>query len=266
MNRACQLDCLLASLEANYLDYDPQKISVIFKQTDSLFKAGYERCQNLHKGVNFIQEISFKNDVIKAIDTNNQYTTFFVDDIVITNKFSLLNSDYEEFEYVKETDQDLLCHSLRLSPKIIHCYATGQKDTFVKQPTLKGKLLKWNWKGQQGDWGYPMSVDGHIFKTQFIKKICEKLNYKNPNTFEAAMTEVANFGLVPFSIMSCSNSSSKLLNIPANIVQDSYKNKHANIATVETLNNEFLNGKRLSFQHLLDCKNISVHVELPLKW
>lgn len=266
MNRACQLDSLISSLETNYLDYEPNNVSIIFRATDDTFKSGYEKCKQLHRGISFIKEIEFKQDVLRSINKSNPYTTFFVDDIVVTNKFSLQNSQYEEYEYVNQKDQDLVCHSLRLYPGITNCYATGQKNTTVQRPDFTGKLLKWNWRYQTGDWAYPMSVDGHIFKTNFIKKICEKLNYKNPNTFEAAMAEVANAGFVPASIMSCSAKASKLINIPTNIVQDSYANKHGNLVTVEELNNNFLSEKRLDFEYLKDYKNTSVHVELPLKW
>ena len=45
----------------------------------------------------------------------------------------------------------------------------------------------WHWMGMEGDWGYPMSLDGHIFRTAEIAPLLEHLDYRNPNVLEAAL-------------------------------------------------------------------------------
>lgn len=266
MNRACQLDNLLASLEENYLDLISSKITVIYRQTSKRMKIGYDKCSKQHPLINFIEQGIFKKDVISAIDITQKYTMFLVDDILFLRKFSLLDSSYEEFEFTSLNNQEIVCHSLRLYPEINECYTLGQKNTFVKNPFYFGNLMIWDWKNQPADWGYPMSVDGHIFKTGFIKKMCEKLDYINPNTFEAAMAGLASIGYVSGTKMSCSRITSKLLNIPANMVQTVFDNKHGTTDSVEILNDRYLSGERLSYSHLSNFKNKSVHVEMPLEW
>ena len=39
-------------------------------------------------------------------------------------------------------------------------------------------LLKWNWAGQPGDWGYPMSVDGNVYRSVEFKELVGLLNVK----------------------------------------------------------------------------------------
>jgi hypothetical protein len=49
-------------------------------------------------------------------------------------------------------------------------------------------------------------------------------------------------------------------------VQQTYANRHGNIISVKELNDSFLNNKRLSYEHVLNYQNNTVHVEIPLKW
>jgi hypothetical protein len=229
-------------------------------------RAGYEKCIENHSSIKFIKQTDFKKNLLSGIDTSQSYTMFLVDDILFLGKFSMLNESFEEFEFSKLDDPNIVCHSLRLYPGINECYTLGQQNTVIKNPSFINNLMVWEWKNQAADWGYPMSVDGHIFKTTFIKKISEKLNYVNPNTFEAAMAGIASVGHISGTKMSCSRISSKLLNIPANMVQDVFANKHGATDFVEELNEKYLNGERLDYKHLSDFKNKSVHVEMPLVW
>ena len=266
MNRACQLDNLLSSLKMNYVDYQSSKINVVYKYTNEEMGLGYRNCSREHPFADFTLETNFQKNVVESIDVSRDHTMFLVDDILVLRKFSLSDPSFEESEFANLKDESVVCHSLRLHPGINECYSLNQKETNVKNPTYIGNLMVWNWREQIADWAYPMSVDGHIFKSRFIRKISEKIKYSNPNTFEAAMSNLANAGYIQASKMTCSKLASKLLNIPVNIVQNEFKNKHTNTHNVDVLNKEYLAGRRLSFQHLTNHINTSVHVDLPLEW
>ena len=148
--------------------------------------------------------------------------------------------------------------SLRLSPDIKYCYTS---NIFSPPPEFDPNLV-WNWQKQpkNSDWGYPMSLDGHIFRTSEIyDRIIFNRSFNNPNTLE---TQLASR---PMSspLMIC-YSESKIVNIPANKVQNIYSNRHAQMCDLDDLNQQFLNNYRLSLKPILDTKNISVHQEIPL--
>jgi hypothetical protein len=57
---------------------------------------------------------------------------------------------------------------------------------------------------------------------------------------------------------------SKIVNIPANKVQNTYANRYSEMITVFELNQRFLQGDRLSLKPILNIQNTSVHQEIPL--
>jgi hypothetical protein len=95
-NRAMQLD-LLRSLFRNYCNIYNHNISVVYLCDDNHIQS-YDILKEQYPNVKFIEqpELGFKNSVISCVDINHKFTTFLVDDIVITRKFTML-SDLEDF-------------------------------------------------------------------------------------------------------------------------------------------------------------------------
>jgi hypothetical protein len=103
------------------------------------------------------------------------------------------------------------CFSLRLGLNTVNCY-TQQKlnklnnyntHNFYFDIDLIEPVISWKVSDGTNDYAYPMSVDGHIFKTDYIKNLCETLEYRNPNLFEAMLS---NFGRNEMIISSYKNS------------------------------------------------------------
>jgi GT2 family glycosyltransferase len=126
-----------------------------------------------------------------------------------------------------------------------------------------------NWIGQSADFGYPMSVDGHIFKTIDIFSLIENLDYYNPNTFEAQLNskicknDKCFISIDNKSKMSC-NKTSIIFNYPINRVQDTYKNKHAGSFHQKEMNQMYLKHIEIdqkSFENILPR---SPHEEVDL--
>ncbi|GBO52275.1 hypothetical protein APA_5365 [Pseudanabaena sp. lw0831] len=179
---------------------------------------------------------------------------FLVDDLVFKSFVDLTDTTFQAFI----NDFSILCLSLRLSPQIKYCYTS---NIFSPPPSFENDLV-WNWQEypKNSDWGYPMSLDGHIFRTSEIYDLVVfNRAFNNPNTLE---TQLA---LRPLSSpqMIC-YAESKIVNIPANKVQNIYSNRHAQMSDLNDLNQQFLNGCRLSLKPILDTKNTSVHQEIPL--
>jgi len=259
-DRGCQLDLFLISLKRMFSGISPGNIHVLYTFSNEAFGSGYVKTIMLHPDVHFAFENKgcFKSDMLKLISMKKEFTIFFVDDIILKDKFDIGSPEVHHFLI----NEDIACLSLRLYPGINYCYTMNIPMT---PPNFIGDKMIWDWhKACPGDWSYPMSLDGHLFRTKDIYSKLVQIEYSNPNTFEG---NLANSPL-PAPYMMCFTES-KLLNIPANKVQDVNGNRHGNL-TAYDINEQYIYGKRLSFDKLLKNKdvinNISCHQDIPLEW
>ncbi len=255
-DRACQLELLLRSFKKCFIEWEQAETTVVYKTDNHALAQGYHLCKKLHPEFHYVSEsaTSFKQATLNAINEDNALTMFLVDDIVFKEKFSLLDPEFQQFG----NDSEILCISLRLYPRVNYCYAT---NSHVSVPQFREDGA-WQWMSAEGDWGYPMSLDGNIFSTPIIKIFIESLHFYNPNTFESLMTINSNI-LEKIPFMLCYQENSKLLNVPANKVQNIFANRVGNLMTPEELNQRFLNGERILLEPFLEQKHNAVHVELP---
>lgn len=269
-DRAAQLDaCLRSFLACCTDDKSLLNISVLYKASTSEYAEGYDLCK---ANPDFAQidwrlqrhDLSFKKDLLLIFrgKENVPLTMFLVDDIIFKDAFSFFDP-----EIVSLLDtQLLLACSLRLDTGITQCYATSSPSPL---PSFT-KNRVWQWYGASGDWGYPYSVDGNVYRTNDMLRKMNASEFLNPNQFEAVMnfTNSSTIGLgTPEkpSYMICYEQS-KLVNIPANRVQDEYKNRVGNIMSAEAMNAQFLLGKRISLKTVSGLENETVHVEVPIVW
>lgn len=261
-DRAAQLDMLLRSMKTFFPEWHKYRdIHVLYTYSNEAFGAGYVRTITTHPEIHYVYETPgmFKMETLSLIDKKRQFTMFFVDDNVFKNKFSLDCEEVREFA-IRE---DIGCVSLRLCPRINFCYTMNIPMTVPKFITERRHIWKWH-EASPGDWSYPMSLDGHLFKTDEILPLLMVLNYSNPNTLEG------NLANSPFNIphMICFDDS-KIFNVPANKVQDVNNNRHGNISAME-INEKFITGGRLSLDKLLknplSINNTSCHQDVPLEW
>ena len=159
-DRAAQLDLLLRSMSHNWLESYKLGINVLYTHSNEEYKKGYDKLINDtyktlidgYKNVNFVKENDFKKDLLSLIDKKDEFTVFFVDDQIVKEKF---NTNCEEMRQFERNDK-ISCLSLRLHPNLTFCYAANHS-----MKTLDNCLF--DWKNKEGDFGYPMSVDSHIF-------------------------------------------------------------------------------------------------------
>lgn len=257
-DRAAQLDLLLQSLKENFQEYSMAKISVLYAASSSEYELGYEKLKETFINVLFFDDLnfgSFKQTLLKSIDQNINLTMFLVDDIVFKDTFSLYDKEVE----LVLNNENIIATSLRLWKGVEYCYA---QDKPSRVPNFVKRNI-WDWTMASGDWGYPMSVDGNIYRTKFICEKIEQIEFANPNQLEAGLANNSDRGK---AYMSCYVDGSKLFNIPANIVQKTYTNRHGNIATVIELNKKYLDGYHIDFKHWSKYENNMVHMELEYKW
>lgn len=261
-DRACQLHACLESLKKYFKSDQEPIVTVIYKASSPDFGKGYEKLKQAFPGTaNLVweSETNFKLQTVKAVGGNpfkpTQFTIFLVDDIMLVNNVSTSDS---QFSLIRN-NPSLVGLSLRLHNGVNHCYATNEAQTVPK--FVKGVV--WAWNQSSGDWGYPMSVDGNVYNTDFIIKLVEKLDYHNPNTFEAALDSAKS--TIP-TYMCCYPDAPKLINIPANRVQNTYQNRHAAGYTAEELNALYLDGNTIDIEAYQGIKPNTVHVPVELKF
>jgi len=261
-NRAPQLDLFIRSMKYFFPGYCRHKdIHVLYTYSNDFFKEGFGKVISRHPEIHYVLETQgeFKKDVINLVKEDRYFTLFFVDDNVFKNHFTIYCEEVREFA----SKEDIACVSLRLYPQICYSYTM---NVSIKKPTfIEGNLHIWDWREADiGYWSYPMSLDGHLFRTERILPLIKFLDYNNPNTLEGSLAN--NSFDLPYMI--CFNDS-KIINIPANKVQDANNNRHGNISA-DQLNERFLKGFKLSLTKFLSNplteNNNACHQEIPLEW
>jgi len=255
-DRACQLDAFLRSMKEHHKNLDDCSTTILYTYSNDEFKKGYELLIKRYPEFSFVKETNFKED-LKNIYAKGvyDYIQFFVDDNVWKNDFSFDNAEYKMFKM----DDYILTLSLRLHPEITYCQPMNK---VVTQPSNLDECDNvWEWKNADGDWGYPMSVDGNIFRKKNIDRYVNMFMYNNPNTFEAVMSTN------PPSIhtkMLC-YSDSKILNIPMNRVQTTFQNPCGDV-DIKMLNDKLLSGEVININKVNGFKNSACHQEIGLEF
>ncbi len=238
-NRACQLNLLLDSLKTNApLLFD--KISVLYKTDNEDYLYGYQKLFEKYPSIYFFNENNFRKDLFKLIDDEIEATTFMVDDAVVYKQILA-----RKIDIIKPVVEDFVIFSLRLGkncnyshPADLH-YELGEHE-------VDGEYMTFDYtKQQNGDFRYPLSTDGHIFNTTFIKDLLIEIDFRNPNTLEAFLQRFVITDSIPKIVKSFTES--KLVSIPANLVNDTFNNRHGLEFGIseEELNNKFLSGNEI---------------------
>ena len=252
-DRSCQLDLLLRSVKNNLSLWETYNIKILYTFSTPEYEKGYNILKGIHPEFKYIKETSFKNNVLENIDVTNEYTMFGVDDNILLNTFSLDCPEVNNF-YINKT---IACLSLRMHPRMNFCYV---QNTNVEIPNFE-KNNMWKWPGLRGDWGYPMSQDFHLFRTDEIIKSLRSLDYNNPNSLEDKWA--ATSGQLGKPYMTCFEQA-KVVNIPANKVQTHNNNRHGN-QSQEFLNQKFLDGERIILPTEIP-NHFAPHVEYDYQW
>lgn len=253
-NRSCQLELFLRSMKLYFKEFHEHKINILYTYSNDKFKEGYDKIISIHndKNINYIKENQpFKNHILLLLNPDNPYSVFFVDDIVFKNEFTL---DSKEFKLFTLND-DILTLSLRLHPNLTFCYAERKS---ISPPKFDSNLT-FKWLGQQGDYGYPMSLDGHFFRTNEILALTKAFPFNNPNSYESFL---ARYPLNRLKMICFEDSI--IVNNPINKVQNYNNNFHGNI-TADYLNEQFLNNYIIDLEDFKGINNNACHQEIEIK-
>ena len=250
-DRSMQLMSAIDSFLECFADKDCANITVIYKGSTQDYENAYNSIVvPKYPTLKFTREQDFKKDTLEAIDTNCKYTMFIMDDIFFYNKWSL---EDEPFKLLERYPDGIIAVSLRLSKQTNYCYPIGRNQEI---PSFH-KNCAWKWTEADGDFGYPMSLDGNVFHTNKILDILAKIpdeRFTHPNTLEGALNEFAQMrkssGAIP-QVMVCYSEASRLFNNPCNRVQNIIENKNEGSYSAEQLNDLLLSGKSIDIEETL---------------
>ena len=257
-DRAAQLRLLLYSIKKN--SPETFRLNVIYTYSSPFFKKGYEKLMEEFSEIcNFVDQTdNFKQDVLNLLDSEDKYSCFFTDDDIIYKTF-----DSEHIIKSLEDDSDVFCFSLRLGTNVNFCY-TMNTENILKNYEDLNSLIKWDWTVHYLDFGYPLSVDGHIFRTKDIFKLTRKVAFTNPNSFEGNLQMFDNFPkekMVAFK-------ESVLVNTPNNLVNSTHPNRHSieHGKTTLELNMEYLKGDLIDLESMDFSKITGCHQEIEFQY
>lgn len=252
-NRACQLELFIRSMKEYFKEFNECNITIQYTYSTPEFEKGYQRVMEIHSDSNlnyFYEMYPFQTSLLSQFSPNKPYSVFFVDDNVFKEPFSMEDDEFKRWE----KKDDVLTLSLRLHPRLNYCYPARIHQ---KAPPMVGGVFEW--VGKVGDFGYAMSLDGHFFRTQHISHYLYNIRYTGPNDLESQMA----MRPIPISKMICYDKS-RIMNIPLNKVQNFNNNVHGHI-TAEFLNQNFLEGKRISLNNIRGLENTSCHQEIEIE-
>ena len=178
-DRPYQLDAFIRSAVENG-QIEKSDITVLHRYDDK-YRESLEALYKEHSECYFLTESDFKNQVICWVEKADSLISFATDDAVFTRSV-----EKEAVSLTMQQNPSVLTFSLRLGMHLDYCYPTAQQQPIPSGQVVSG-IFAWDSSLASGDWGYPLSVDGHVFRPAEILEILKRAEYSNPNTLEASM-------------------------------------------------------------------------------
>ncbi len=257
-----QLDALLRSLH-QYSKNFFNDIIVIYKTSHPLHTKSYQLLLNRFPDIKFYKENlfnSFKKRIIKSLNNDYEYIMFMTDDDILFDNIS--ESDkYDIVNLMKE--YNLATFSLRLGINCIYSHPANKFFKVNNYQVIKNKYLIWNWTEQmEGDFNYPLSLDGHLFLKNQLLNWVKSFKGLNPNHLESYLQRFNN----SISKKMGSFVKSKLVGIPVNLVSNyssNYYGKTHYYSPIE-LAQRYINDEEIDFFSMDFSNIIGAHQELKL--
>ena len=180
-DRALQVQATLESFFLHCRDAGQAEVYVLYKTSDSLHAAQYDRLRSRFPEVCFVKEQAFRHQVL-AILRACDHVLFSVDDTLFVGDFRLT-----EAVQALNADDRALGVSLRLGRNTTYCYSRNCPQW---QPPFMGlgqSILKYDWTGADHDFGYALEVSSSLYRSADLLGLLERGAFSNPNTLEDLM-------------------------------------------------------------------------------
>ena len=220
-DRACQLRLLLESIKLNADNFFNQ-ILIIYKGSNFLYAEGYRKLQaeNILPNLAWQQEQDFVSDFKGAINgCGSHFICGLVDDCVFYKRLPVTWEDVET-----TFQDDVFCFSLRLGLNTtLQYYMSPDKRYRLEDYGENAIFVKWNWKEWDSrlNYGYPISLDGHVFRRKELSGLSTKYKFDYLRQWEGVLAgNLRNDETNQMGEFMVSYKQNVLFSIPANCVQD----------------------------------------------
>lgn len=260
-DRALQLHGHLLSFFEHVRPRAP--IQVLYDCSGPDHQKAYDEVMEIfkHEGVRFVRQQShgsFRSDLLGQLEKVKSEKIFFlVDDIVFTDRVDL--------DWLCSFDSDRYVPTLRMGLNLKRSYTMQQAQPLPplrEYPATGTDTICWQWQDGVLDWGYPLSVDGHLFSTGEFEAMIRLIDFRAPNSLEENLQRFKALFLPRFGI---AYRRSKIVNIPCNKVQRENNNIHGGLHQDDLLKQWQL-GMQMDVQSLQGFVSESAHqdIEIPL--
>jgi len=259
-DRAMQLDATLRSFFACCQDASEIALSVLCAASDKFHRDLYKQLSREYPQVRFFEEQNFRSDVLAAIKGSTE-VLFLVDDNLFTQPFSITSA-----RDALRQNADALGVSLRLGANTTYCYPVDRAQRVPVLTKLGSGLVKFSWTSAELDFNYPLEVSSSLFRTAEIGALCTQLDFNNPNTLEARLSEQAATFAQTRPALLCFERSVTFCN-PVNKVQqiaDANRAGSQSIYSAENLARCFAAGDRVDTSALAGFTPRGCHQEVEL--
>lgn len=251
-NRPFQLDSFLRSAKEN-ARIDKRDISILHLY-DSEYSESLRILKSEHPECEFIDETSFREQTLAWVENaSSDFLSFATDDAVFTRETRVGTA-----KEILSQNPAVLTVSLRLGLHLDWCYPMNCQQA-VPNGQIFSEVFAWDTRSAEGDWGYPLSVDGHVYRKQEILEMLKRVPFSNPNTLEANLQSMKPF----VQNVSCCFLKSSYFNSPLNVVQSVCRNRAGQV-TVEELDAAYKSGRRFDPSLLKGFNNSAAHQEVNL--
>lgn len=256
-DRPAQLHALLTSLAEKFRGIS--RIVVLYVASSIRYQKAYEELLRIQLGVpiEYVRQERgrrFKSALLEQVALiKTPVMSFLVDDMIAVAEcdVSMLSGMVDEHTVP----------SLRHGTNCTYSYAQGRfvglPDDLV--PTENG-LMEWSWAQGDAHWAYPLSVDGHLYRTVEIIALLDPLCFRAPNSLENALQVYRSIYQERRGVC---HRTSLLVNSPYNLVQSEANNAHGKLGT-EWFLRKWQSGYELDWRRMIDTEIRSVHQELPV--
>ena len=249
-NRSLQLDLCLRTLQLHCADiHKLSNVAVLYKADDH-HRESYEILKREYPDVIFVEEQSFKQDLLNIVHNKSGILFSIVDDTVFVEDFLLANIVSN-----LEGNPNCLGFSLRLGFNTNFCYPYGRfQDIPATTKIENGVVNKYNWQTAQLDFAYPLELSSSLMRLEDIIEIFNNCDYNNPNSLEDAMVRCY-VQTKPSLLM---YDKSVAFSNPLNKVQSDHPNKSGDI-DADVLLQYFMAGYRINAKPFNQYKNRGAH-------
>ncbi len=252
-DRPMQLYAFLESVEKHVQGVETH---IIYRTTNAQFDAGYEIVQQrfanaiFHKqGIN--PRADFKPLTMQVtFEGTNNYVVFAVDDIIVKEDINIaecidLLKEFSAYGFYLRVGKSLK----ERRPPFIHINP--------QVPGLSQQVHMWQFNRAvpYRTWGYPNTVDMTVYKKQDIFHDLQSMDFSSPNTLESIWA-----GRADFKLYGLCYETTKIINIPLNLVQNDFQNANMNYLSSKELLDLFFTGLKIDIHPFFRIANEMPHM------